>query len=79
MFAENIQMQQWRQIKRYFKLSMGIKENRGGLAGYNLCVKYDYMYHCLVHNMNYVMEQAGKDNTMDGTTWGFSGYSAEAS
>jgi hypothetical protein len=31
--VDNIQKKQWRQIKRYFKLSMGIEEKRRGLPG----------------------------------------------
>jgi hypothetical protein len=41
--AENIKLSRWRQIKRYFKLSMGIEEKKRGEAGYDPCVKYDYL------------------------------------
>jgi hypothetical protein len=61
VIANNIQKQQWWQIKQYIKLSMGIKEKRRGLPGYNPCVKYDYMYCCLVHNMNYATKYADGD------------------
>ena len=54
IIAENIKLSRWRQIKRYFKLSMGIEEKKRGEAGYDPCVKYDYIYRCLVHNMNYL-------------------------
>jgi hypothetical protein len=33
--AENIKLSRWRQIKRYFKLSMGIEEKKRGEAGYD--------------------------------------------
>ena len=57
---------------------MGIEEKKRGEAGYDPCVKYDYIYHCLVHNMNYVKELADLDSTIDETTWGFSGFSGDA-
>lgn len=78
IIAENIKLSRWRQIKRYFKLSMGMEEKKRGDVGYDPCVKYDYIYRCLVHNMNYVTEFADLDNTIDETTWGFSGYSGDA-
>lgn len=76
--AENITLQRWRQIKRYFKLSMGIEEKKRGEPGYDPCAKYDYIYRCLVHNMNYVTERADLDATIDETTWGFMGYCGPA-
>ena len=78
IIAENIKLSRWRQIKRYFKLSMGIEEKKRGEAGYDPCVKYDYIYRCLVHNMNYLTEFADLDGTIDETTWGFSGFSGDA-
>jgi hypothetical protein len=59
-------------------LSMGIEEKKRGEAGYDPCVKYDYIYRCLVHNMNYVTELADLDSTIDETTWGFSGFFGDA-
>ena len=76
VIAENINLQQWHQIKRYFKLIMEIEEKKRGDAGYDPCVKYDYIYRCLVHNMNYVTECANLDSTIDETTWEFSGLSS---
>jgi hypothetical protein len=71
VIANNIQKQQWWQIKRYFKLRMGIKEKRRGLPGYDPCVKYNYIYYCLVHNMNYATKYADGDNTINEMTWVF--------
>ena len=78
VLTESIKKQRWIQIKRYFKLSMGIEERKKGEVGYDPCIKYDYIYRCLTHNMNYVTERADLDCTIDETTWGFSGYSGEA-
>jgi hypothetical protein len=74
----DISNERWRQIKRYFKLSVGLLEKQKGTAGYDPCVKYDYIWRCLVHNMNYVTAQADLDCSIDETTWGFAGYSGEA-
>jgi hypothetical protein len=73
-----ISNERWRQIKGYFKLSVGLLEKPRGTTGYDPCVKYDYIWRCLVHNMNYVTAQADLDCTIDETTWGFSGYSGKA-
>ncbi len=78
VIGNNIQKQQWWQIKRYFKLSMGIKEKRRGLPGYTPCVKYDYIYCCLVHIIDYTTKYADRNSKIDETTWGFSGYSGDA-
>jgi hypothetical protein len=53
-------------------------QKKRGDEGYNPCVKYDYIYGCLVHNMNYATEHADLDGTIDETTRGFSGYSGNA-
>jgi hypothetical protein len=76
--AGNMPYQRWREIKRYFKLSVGILEKPKGSAGYDPCQKYDYIWRCLTHNMNYVTAKADLDCTIDESTWGFSGYSGEA-
>ena len=65
-------------IKRYFKLSMGIEESKKGSPAYDPRAKYDYIYCCLTHNMNYVTKEANADATINKTTWGFCGYSGEA-
>ena len=57
---------------------MAIEEKKRGQDGYDPCVKYDYIYRCLVHNMNYVTKRADADITIDETTWGFTGYSGDA-
>jgi hypothetical protein len=75
---DSIAHQQWREIKRYFKLSVGILETPKGSHGYDPCQKYDYIWRCLIHNMNYITAKADLDCTVDETTWGFSGYSGDA-
>ena len=46
--------------------------------GYNPCAKYDYIFKCLTHNMNYCTARADLDITIDKLTWGFAGYCGEA-
>jgi hypothetical protein len=48
------------------------------MEGYDLCAKYDFIYKCLVYNMNYLTLRADLDGTIDETTWGFGGYGGEA-
>ena len=77
IIANNITKAQWKTIKRYFKLSMGIEKSKKDSPSYNPCAKYGYIYHCLTHNMNYVTSEANADATIDKTTWGFCGYSGK--
>ncbi len=48
------------------------------MDGYDLCVKYDFIFKCLVHNMNYLTLHADLDRTIDETTWAFGGYCGDA-
>ena len=57
---------------------MGVMEKQGGSIDYDPCAKYDYIWKCLIHNMNYITKKADLDCTVDETTWGFSGYSGHA-
>ena len=47
---------------------MGIEESKKGSPAYDSCAKYDYIYHCLIHNMNYVTNEADADATIDKMT-----------
>ncbi len=48
------------------------------MEGYEPCAKYDLIYKCLVHNMNYLTLCADLDRMIDEVTWGFGGYGIEA-
>jgi hypothetical protein len=48
------------------------------MGRYDPCVKYDFIFKCLIHNMNYVTLRDDLDGTIDETTWGFGGYCGEA-
>jgi hypothetical protein len=45
---------------------------------YDPCAKYDFIYKCLVYNMNYLTLRADLDGMIDETMWGFGGYCGEA-
>jgi hypothetical protein len=47
------------------------------MSGYYPFNKYDYIYKVLVHDMNYCMEWADQDATLDESTWKHGGYCAE--
>ena len=68
----------WLAIKRYFKLNLNFEEAQRGTEAYNPCAKFDYIFRCLVHNMNYCTAYADLDQTIDESTWGFAGYSGDA-
>jgi hypothetical protein len=70
--------QRWLAIKRYFKLNCNYEEAKRGTEAYDPCSKYDYIFRCLIHNMNYCTANADMDQTIDESTWGFAGYSGEA-
>lgn len=78
LIADSMSRERFKDIKRYFKLCMVYDECKKGTPGYDPCAKYDPVWRCVIHNMNNVTAKADKDNTLDETTWGFSGYSGEA-
>ena len=47
-------MERWKIIKRFFKLNNNLIAKPHGMDGYDPCVKYDFIFKCLLHNMNYI-------------------------
>ena len=76
--AESMTCERWKSIKRVFKLNNNLLSKPCGMEGYDPCAKYDFIYKCLVHKMNYLTLRADLDGTIDETTWGFGGYGGEA-
>ena len=70
-------MEHWKIIKRYFKLNNNLIAKPRGMDGYDPCAKYDFIYQCLLHNMNHVTLHGDLDGTIDETTWFFFGYCGE--
>jgi hypothetical protein len=72
-------MDRWKKSKeQYFKLNNNIISKPRGQPGYDPCSKYDFIFQCLVCNMNYLTLVADGDGTIDETSWGFGGYGTEA-
>ena len=78
LIYDNMTKGRWEQIKRYFKLNVNYEEASKGKEGYDPCAKYDFIFKCLIHNMNYCTSKADLDITIDESTWGFAGYCGEA-
>ena len=66
--ADSMVMEHWKNIKRFFKLNNNLIAKPCGMDGYNPCVKYDLIFKCLVHNMNYLALCADLDETINETT-----------
>ncbi len=76
--AESMTCEHWKSIKCFFKLNNNLLSKTRGMEGYEPCAKYDFIYKCLVHNMNYLTLHLDLDGTIDEMTWGFGGYGGEA-
>ena len=76
--VRSITRERWQHIKHYFKLNVNFEEKTKCETDYDPCAKYDYIFKCLVHNMNYCTKKADLDITIDESTWGFAGYCGEA-
>ena len=76
--ADVMTIERWKSIKRFFKLNNNLISKQSGIEGYDPCAKYDFIYKCLIHNMNYLTKRADLDGTVDKTTWGFGGYGGKA-
>ncbi len=76
--AESMTCKRWKSIKRFFKLNNNLLSKPCGMEGYDPCAMYDFIYKCLVHNMNYQTLCADLGGTIDDMTLGFGGYGGEA-
>jgi hypothetical protein len=76
--AESMTWECWKSIKRFFKLNNNFLSKLRGMEGYDPCAKYDFIYKCLVHKMNYLTLRADLDGRIDEMAWGFGGYGGEA-
>ncbi len=71
-------MDRWKSIKCYFKLNNNIMSKQWGQEGYDPCTKYNFIYKCLVANINYLTLVADGDGTINEFLWGFGGYKSKA-
>ncbi len=78
MIDEGISMEHFKNIKRYFKLNNNLMTKQWGQEGYDPCAKYDFIYQCLIFNMNYLTQRADLDGAIDETSWRFGGNVSKA-
>jgi hypothetical protein len=64
----------WLQIKRIIKLCDNDLSPKRGEEGYCPAYKYDYLFKCLISNLNAITKQADLDQCGDETTCGHAGY-----
>ena len=59
----------WLQIKRVKKLCNNDVCPKRGEEGYDPTYKYDYIYKCIIHNVNKLSKRSELDLTGDDTSW----------
>ena len=67
--AMSISFRRWLQVKRVKKLCNNDVVPKRNEPDYDPTYKYDYIYKCIVHNVNYLTEHAELDATIDETTF----------
>ena len=72
--ASSITHTRWLQVKRTYKLCDNDLAAKKGDADYDPAYKFDYIYKCLVHNINAFTQLGDLDLCGDETTCGHGGY-----
>jgi hypothetical protein len=72
--ADSITHTRWLQIKRTLKLCDNESAPKRGEVGYDPAYKYDYIFRCIVDNINALTKRAELDLCGDETTYGHMGY-----
>ena len=67
--AMSISFRRWLQVKRIKKLCNNDSVAKRGDPHYDPTYKYDYIFKCIIHNVNYLTEYAELDATIDETTY----------
>ena len=62
------------EIKRVYKLCDNEAVPKRGQPAYNPAYKYDYIYHCIVHNTTAITERAALDLCADESTYPYMGF-----
>jgi hypothetical protein len=62
------------EIKCSMKLCHNGSSPQRGEPNYDPAYKYDLIYRTIIHNCNAITKFADENQTVDETTWGFSGY-----
>ena len=67
--AMSLSFRRWLQIKRVKKLCNNDSVAKRGSPNFDPTYKYDYIYKCIINNIDYVTEKAELDATIDETTF----------
>ena len=69
-----ITQSRWLQLKRIYKLCDNDQAPKKGQDNYNPAYKYDYLFCCIVENMNAITRRADLDLCQDETTYATQAY-----
>jgi hypothetical protein len=72
--AKSISHTRWLQLKRTYKLCDNQAAPKRGEVGYNPGYKFDYIYKCLINNINELTHSSDLDLCGDETTWAHNGF-----
>jgi hypothetical protein len=72
--AKSISHTCWLQLKRAYKLCNKDAAPKKGEEGYNPGYKFDYIYKCIINNINELSYSSDLDLCGDETTWAHNGY-----
>jgi hypothetical protein len=72
--AKSISHTRWLQLKRTYKLCDNQSSRKKGEEGYNPAYKFDYIFKCIVSNINELSYSSDLDLCGDETTWAHNGF-----
>jgi hypothetical protein len=72
--ARSISHTRWLQLKRTYKLCNNQTAAKKGEDGYNPAYKFDYIYKCIISNINALLHSSDLDLCGDKTTWAHNGF-----
>jgi hypothetical protein len=72
--AKSISHTRWLQLKRTYKLCDNEAAPKKGEEGYNPGYKFDYIYKCIINNINELSYSSDLDLCGDETTWAHNGF-----
>jgi hypothetical protein len=72
--AKSISHTRWLQLKRTYKLCDNQAAPKKGDKGYNPGYKFDYIFKCIINNINELSHSSDLDLCGDETTWAHNGF-----
>ena len=73
-FYMSIHFQHWIQVKRVKNLCYNDTTKKRGEGVYDTCEHFDYVYKCLIQNVNLLTEEANIDLFVHETRWSTASY-----